>query len=171
MLSRELIAVTGQQTYAWDVDNDNDGIPDSIWIDPGLPVVTTNDGRRYKRLAAILIKDLDGSINVNAHGNLAQVDPTNRDRYRAEMALSTTTPTTTPFVPPYTTSNGQNIPAYVPPPGRWPLGAGLGPDGHSSPRNWIWPGGGLVPEHPEQRLGSVRGDNAESLFVWIRNSG
>src|SRR5262249_1342748 len=40
----------------WDVDNDGDGIPDSIWIDPGLPVVTTADGRRYKRLASILIK-------------------------------------------------------------------------------------------------------------------
>ena len=55
----------------WDVDNDNDGVPDSIWIDPGLPVVTRPDGRRYKRLVAILIKDLDGRINLNAHGNLA----------------------------------------------------------------------------------------------------
>src|SRR5262249_6374897 len=57
----------------WDVDNDGDGIPDSIWIDPGLPVITTPDGRRIKRLAAILIKDLDGSVNVNAHGNMMQV--------------------------------------------------------------------------------------------------
>jgi hypothetical protein len=56
----------------WDVDNDNDGIPDSIWIDPGLPIITMPDGRRVKRLAAILIKDLDGSINLNAHGNLQQ---------------------------------------------------------------------------------------------------
>src|SRR5439155_716601 len=27
----------------WDVDNDGDGIPDSIWIDPGLPMITTPD--------------------------------------------------------------------------------------------------------------------------------
>lgn len=56
----------------WDVDNDNDGYPDSIWIDPGLPVVTAPNGRRYKRLVALLIKDLDGRINVNAHGNTYQ---------------------------------------------------------------------------------------------------
>src|SRR6476469_8733022 len=24
----------------WDIDNDGDGIPDSIWIDPGFPVQT-----------------------------------------------------------------------------------------------------------------------------------
>lgn len=59
----------------WDVDNDKDGVPDSIWIDPGLPVITTADGRRIKRLAAILIKDLDGSIDLNAHGNLMQISP------------------------------------------------------------------------------------------------
>jgi hypothetical protein len=53
----------------WDVDNDNDGLTDSVWVDPGLPIITTTDGRRYKRLAAILIKDLDGSVNINAHDN------------------------------------------------------------------------------------------------------
>src|SRR5206468_9119056 len=57
----------------WDVDNDSDGLPDSIWVDPGLPIVTMPNGKRAKRLAAILIKDLDGLINVNAHGNLSQV--------------------------------------------------------------------------------------------------
>ncbi len=57
----------------YDVDNDGDGLPDAIWIDPGLPIVTMPNGKRAKRLAAITIKDLDGRINVNAHGNLAQV--------------------------------------------------------------------------------------------------
>lgn len=56
----------------WDVDNDNDGIPESIWIDPGLPIITRPDGRRVKRLVAICVKDLDGRIDLNAHGNLAQ---------------------------------------------------------------------------------------------------
>ena len=41
----------------WDVDNDGDGVRDSIWIDVGMPVVTSPSGRRYKRLFAILIKD------------------------------------------------------------------------------------------------------------------
>jgi hypothetical protein len=55
----------------WDVDNDGDGIPDSIWVDLGFPVQTMPDGRRYKPLFAILCTDLDGRLNVNVHGRLA----------------------------------------------------------------------------------------------------
>jgi len=53
----------------WDVDNDGDGVPDSIWVDVGLPVRQLPDGRRYKPLAAILCVDLDGRLNLNAHGS------------------------------------------------------------------------------------------------------
>lgn len=53
----------------WDVDNDGDGIADSIWIDLNLPVQTSPDGRRYKPLFAIKIEDLDNRINVNFQGN------------------------------------------------------------------------------------------------------
>ena len=56
----------------WDVDNDGDGIKDSIWVDLGLPVQTMKDGRQFKPLVAILCVDLDGRLNLNAHGNLAQ---------------------------------------------------------------------------------------------------
>jgi len=56
----------------WDIDNDLDGIPDSIWIDIGLPLKTDRQGRRYKPLAAIMVKDMDALINVNAHGSYAQ---------------------------------------------------------------------------------------------------
>ncbi len=52
----------------WDVDNDGDGVPDSVWVDLGMPVRTTSDGRLYKPLFAILCTDLDGRLNVNAHG-------------------------------------------------------------------------------------------------------
>lgn len=63
----------------WDIDNDNDGVPDSIWVDPGLPIVTSKDGKRYKRLVAILVKDLDGKIQLNAHGNSSTAsDPNQR---------------------------------------------------------------------------------------------
>ncbi|HUY90004.1 MAG TPA: hypothetical protein VMV10_14810 [Pirellulales bacterium] len=58
-----------------DVDNDNDGLPDSIWVDVGLPVQTLADGTQYKSLAAILCVDMDGKINLNAHGTIAQLDP------------------------------------------------------------------------------------------------
>ena len=60
----------------WDVDNDGDGIPDSIWIDPDLPVQSMPDGRLCKPLVAILCVDLDGRLNVNAHGNLAHTTAT-----------------------------------------------------------------------------------------------
>lgn len=56
----------------WDVDNDGDGVRESVWVDLGLPVMTSASGRRYKRLHAILIKDLDGRVNLNVHGNLGQ---------------------------------------------------------------------------------------------------
>ena len=66
-------------TNSWDIDNDNDGVADSIWVDPGLPIVTSKDGKRYKRLVAILVKDLDGRIQLNAHGNLSTAsDPNQR---------------------------------------------------------------------------------------------
>ena len=65
---------------AWDVDNDGDGIQDSVWIDLGMPVQHASDGRRYKPLFAFLIQDLDGRININAAGNIAQLnyDPVTR---------------------------------------------------------------------------------------------
>jgi hypothetical protein len=58
----------------WDIDNDGDGIPDSVWVDVGLPVQTAPDGRRFKPLAAVLAVDLDGRLNVNAHGNIGHYD-------------------------------------------------------------------------------------------------
>ncbi|QDU31246.1 hypothetical protein ETAA8_63990 [Anatilimnocola aggregata] len=65
----------------WDVDNDGDGVRESVWVDIGLPVMTSPTGRRYKRLYAFLIKDLDGRINVNVHGNRSQLDTANQASY------------------------------------------------------------------------------------------
>ena len=63
-------------TGPWDVDNDGDGIADSVWIDPGYEVRSTPDGRLYKPLVAILCVDMDGRLNLNAHGSSNQVDAT-----------------------------------------------------------------------------------------------
>jgi len=57
----------------WDVDNDGDGVADSIWLDIGLPLQTASDGRRYKPLVAILCKDMDGRLNLNYHGDEDQL--------------------------------------------------------------------------------------------------
>ena len=59
---------------AWDVDCDGDGFADSVWVDLGFPVAHTVHGRAYKPLFAILCVDLDGRLNLNAHGNLAQAN-------------------------------------------------------------------------------------------------
>ena len=56
------------------MDNDGDGVPDSVWVDLGLPVRATADGRLYKPLFAILCVDLDGRLNLNAHGNVGPGD-------------------------------------------------------------------------------------------------
>ncbi len=72
----------------WDVDNDNDQTPDSIWIDPGLPVVTSPDGKRYKRLVAILVKDMDGRLDLNTHGNLAQLQPNHLVQTNVTLGLA-----------------------------------------------------------------------------------
>jgi hypothetical protein len=63
----------GNPIIPWDVDNDNDGIPDSIWLDLGYPVEATSDGRLYKPLFAPLVIDLDGRLNINAHGTTEQI--------------------------------------------------------------------------------------------------
>ncbi|MGL4593389.1 MAG: hypothetical protein ACRCUY_01525 [Thermoguttaceae bacterium] len=61
-------------TGPWDVDNDGDTVCDSIWIDVGLPPIKDpKDGKEYKPLAAFLVLDMDGRLNVNTHGNLAPV--------------------------------------------------------------------------------------------------
>ncbi len=57
-------------TYGpWDVDNDGDGIRDSVWVDFGAPVIQGANGKRVKPLAAILCVDMDGRLNINAHGS------------------------------------------------------------------------------------------------------
>ncbi len=51
------------------VDNDNDGINDGIWIDTGMQVRSTPDGEYIKPVVSFLILDMDGRLNINAHGN------------------------------------------------------------------------------------------------------
>lgn len=70
----------------WDVDNDGDGVADSIWIDPGFPPQTGSDGRLYKPLFAVLCQDLDGRLNFNAHGRISQSRKGNQARVRAAGA-------------------------------------------------------------------------------------
>lgn len=55
------------------VDNDGDGTLDSYWLDFGFPVVRDSAGVVCKPRAAVLVLDLDGRVNVNAHGSPAEL--------------------------------------------------------------------------------------------------
>jgi hypothetical protein len=55
----------------WDVDNDRDGRPDSVWIDPGWPAQVAANGQTYKHLVAVQVRALDGGIDINASGNMS----------------------------------------------------------------------------------------------------
>jgi hypothetical protein len=65
-------AATSSTIPQWDVDNDGDSTPDSVWIDPGMDIVYSPEGRRLRPLAAILIEDLDSRINLNTAGDRVQ---------------------------------------------------------------------------------------------------
>jgi hypothetical protein len=67
----EILSNMADPRYYCDVDTDGDLIKDAIWIDPGLPVQTTREGRRYKVLAAIKVEDLNARVNLNSAMNEA----------------------------------------------------------------------------------------------------
>jgi large repetitive protein len=60
---------TGQIPY--DVDNDGDRVPDSVWLDLGYPARRDPSGRLYKPLFAFMVIGLNGRIPLNTAGNLA----------------------------------------------------------------------------------------------------
>ncbi|WP_165071677.1 hypothetical protein [Paludisphaera rhizosphaerae] len=61
--------VDGKITY--DVDNDGDGIMDSVWVDLGYPARRNAQGKLYKPLFAFMVIGLNGRIPLNTAGNLA----------------------------------------------------------------------------------------------------
>jgi hypothetical protein len=50
------------------VDNDNDGLADGIWLTNVLPDQPSPLGGEYEFEVSYLVIDLDGKININAHG-------------------------------------------------------------------------------------------------------
>ncbi len=71
-------AQSGKLTY--DIDNDGDGVTDSVWLDLGYPVQRDPNGKLYKPLFAFMILGLNGRMPLNTVGNLqarAIGDPTN----------------------------------------------------------------------------------------------
>lgn len=54
----------------YDIDNDGDGITDSVWLDLGYPTKRNNEGQLYKPLFAFMVIGLNGRIPLNTAGNL-----------------------------------------------------------------------------------------------------
>jgi hypothetical protein len=74
----------------WDVDNNGDGISDSVWVEAGLPLETSPEGKLLKALVAFHVEDLDSKLDINAVGNLAQTNDRNfvfglNDQYSANV--------------------------------------------------------------------------------------
>lgn len=72
-------ANTLHDDYQYDVDNDNDGIREGVWLDLDFPVQELSDGTLYIPMFSFTVYDLDGLLNLNVHGNGQNVlfDPTN----------------------------------------------------------------------------------------------
>lgn len=81
---------------SYDVDNDNDGIREGVWLDLDYPVQRLADGRMYTVLFSFTIVDGDGLINLNEAGNLAGAhedssgNASNPLAIRKQSVLSTT---------------------------------------------------------------------------------
>jgi len=56
------------------VDNDNDGVKDGIWLQDILGSRPAPGGGNLEFDASYLVLDLDGRINVNAHGSRTSID-------------------------------------------------------------------------------------------------
>jgi hypothetical protein len=56
------------------VDNDNDGVKDGVWLTNVLGSRPAAGGGRLEFDASYLVLDLDGRINVNAHGSRTSID-------------------------------------------------------------------------------------------------
>jgi hypothetical protein len=68
---------TGKITF--DVDNDGDGLTDSVWLDLGYPPQSNTQGQYFKPLFAFTVIGLNGRIPLNTAGNLQNLsnDPQN----------------------------------------------------------------------------------------------
>jgi hypothetical protein len=54
-------------------DNDNDGVLDGLFMDFGIPDVPDAHGKFVNIRASVLVVDLDGRFNVNAHDGILRV--------------------------------------------------------------------------------------------------
>lgn len=66
-IARPSFSTTGATA---DVDNDNDGVADGIWLEGVLPDIRSPKGGTLKCEVSYFVVDMDGKLNLNAHGSL-----------------------------------------------------------------------------------------------------
>ncbi|MFM7075393.1 MAG: hypothetical protein ACKO3G_04915, partial [Planctomycetaceae bacterium] len=67
------LLASGINGFDHGADNDNDGVKDGFFLDFGLPTVIAPNGDQIVLHASVLVADLDGRVNVNAHGSLVPI--------------------------------------------------------------------------------------------------
>ena len=82
-------------TYEYDVDNDQDGTFEGIWLDLGYPVQVLLDGRKMVPLFSYTAVEADSLINLNTAGNqswMPQSTGLSRPLYGAPPGYPAVTP-------------------------------------------------------------------------------
>ncbi|HEY2251162.1 MAG TPA: hypothetical protein VGH74_08885, partial [Planctomycetaceae bacterium] len=82
-------------TYEYDVDNDQDGTREGIWLDLNYPVQVLLDGRKMIPLFSFTVIEADGLINLNTAGNqswMPQASGLARPFYGAAPGFATAGP-------------------------------------------------------------------------------
>ena len=57
-------------TILYDVDNDGDGLRDSVWLDLGFPAQRDATGKLYKPMFSLMVLGTNGRLPLNTAGNL-----------------------------------------------------------------------------------------------------
>jgi hypothetical protein len=91
--SPTVFLVTGTTDFDNDLimdaaDNDGDGVIDGIYQNIGLPDVTDAAGNAVNLRASILVVDLDGRFNVNAHDALPRLIYAGTNRWTTTVATT-----------------------------------------------------------------------------------
>ncbi len=112
-----IVDAHGKLTY--DVDNDGDGVTDSVWLDLGYPVQRDPGGKMYKPLFAFMVLGLNGRLPLNTVGNIQSraigaVTPANTPNLTQNAAGLPLGSTSQVAYPGYYTVDNTNHPVFNP---------------------------------------------------------
>ena len=95
----------------YDIDNDGDGVTDSVWLDLGYPVQRDPNGKLYKPLFAFMVLGLNGRLPLNTVGNL-QARAIGDTSYNSPDGVTYLTSTGQVPYPGYYSTSGNHHPGF-----------------------------------------------------------